>query len=265
MKTLLIIAGSDSGGGAGIQADIKTASAHNVFATTAITALTAQNTLGVSGVVDTPPEFVAQQIRDVITDIGANAVKLGMLSNAKIIEAIHSALFPVPEFLVLDTVMLAKGGTALLKPDAVEALKTLLIPIATIVTPNIPEAEVLAQMSIGNTADMLTAALKIQGLGAKAVLLKGGHLEDDKVTDILLTQKGHESIIHDRIRTKNTHGTGCTLASAIACNLANGLNLNESVKKAADYVHRAIASAPKIGSGHGPLNHFAWGHHKNYV
>jgi hydroxymethylpyrimidine/phosphomethylpyrimidine kinase len=255
MKTLLIIAGSDSGGGAGIQADIKTASAHNVFATTAITALTAQNTLGVSGVVETPSDFVAQQIRDVLSDIGANAVKIGMLSSAAIIEAVHSALFPVPEFLVLDTVMLAKGGAALLKPDAVEALKTLLIPIATIVTPNIPEAEILSGITIKNTDDMLAAAHKILGLGAKAVLVKGGHLPSETVIDILLTQDGHKFISHNRIKTKNTHGTGCTLATAIACNLANGQGLTEAVQNAADYVHNAILTAPKIGSGHGPLNH----------
>lgn len=257
MKTLLIIAGSDSGGGAGIQADIKTADAHKVFATTAITALTAQNTLGVSGVVDTPAEFVAQQIKDVLSDIGADAVKLGMLSSAAIIEAIHSSLFPVPKFLVLDTVMLAKGGAALLKPEAVEALKTLLIPIATIVTPNIPEAEILAGMKIDSEADMRSAAHKIQGLGAKAVLVKGGHLNSEKVTDLLLTSEGEKVITHERIKTKNTHGTGCTLASSIACNLANGLPLVKAVESAADYVHRAIISAPNIGKGHGPLNHFA--------
>ena len=255
MKTLLIIAGSDSGGGAGIQADIKTASAHNVFATTAITALTAQNTLGVSGVVDTPPDFVRQQIRDVLEDIGASAVKIGMLSSAAIIEAVHSALFPVPQHLVLDTVMLAKGGHALLKPDAIEALKTLLVPIASIVTPNIPEAEALAGISIKTPHDMITAGNKILALGAKAVLVKGGHMAGAEVTDMLITQNSQMPIIHKRIDTRNTHGTGCTLASAIASNLANGLELAPAVRKATDYVHNAILTAPRIGSGHGPLNH----------
>ena len=255
MKTLLVIAGSDSGGGAGIQADIKTASAHNIFATTAITALTAQNTVGVTNVIDTPPAFVAEQIKAILTDIGADAVKIGMLSSAGIIEAVHSALFPVPNFLVLDTVMLAKGGAALLKPAAVEALKTLLIPIATIVTPNIPEAEVLSGIDIKNTDDMLKAGKAIISLGAKAVLVKGGHLPGEKVTDILITAHNQQLMTHDYINTKNTHGTGCTLASAIACNLANGLELAASVQKATDYVHRAIKTAPQIGKGHGPLNH----------
>lgn len=256
-KTLLIIAGSDSGGGAGIQADIKTACAHNVFATTAITALTAQNTHGVSGVIDTPPEFVTAQINAVLTDIGADAVKIGMLSSAEIIKAVHLTLTPYPIPLILDTVMLAKGGAALLNPNAVEALKTLLIPIVTIVTPNIPEAEVLAGMPIKTTDDMIKAGIRLQALGARNVLVKGGHLEADMVTDILI-QKDHSpiSILHSRIHTANTHGTGCTLASAIACNLANGQVLQNAVENAINYVHKAIKTAPNIGSGHGPLNHF---------
>lgn len=254
-KTLLIIAGSDSGGGAGIQADIKTASAHGVFATTAITALTAQNTLGVLGVLATEPDFVAAQIKAILSDIGADAVKIGMLSNAAIIKAVHENLLMLRCPIVLDTVMLAKGGAPLLQPDAVNALKTLLLPMAAIVTPNVPEAEVLAGIRISDTASMLEAGKKILELGARAVLVKGGHLEDVKVTDMLVTQGKTLEITHDRINTKNTHGTGCTLASAIASNLAKGADLAEAVTKATDYVHRAIASAPKIGGGHGPLNH----------
>ena len=252
---ILIIAGSDSGGGAGIQGDIKTACAHKVFATTAITSLTSQNTQGVDGIFDVPPEFVAKQINAVLSDIGTDVIKIGMLSSEPIITAIALSLTPYPFPLVLDTVMLAKGGAALLKPDAVEALKTKLIPLATIVTPNIPEAEVLAGMKINSVDDMVEAGLRILDFGAKAVLVKGGHMEGDEITDVLLTTNNQQLMTSARIQSKNTHGTGCALATAIGCNLALGFDLKQAVEKARAYVFEAIKTAPQIGRGHGPLNH----------
>lgn len=250
-KRLLIIAGSDSGGGAGIQADIKTAEAHGVFSTTAITALTAQNTLGVDSVSDVSAEFVGAQIEAVLSDIGADAVKLGMLNNADVIEVVAEKLQGLDCPIILDTVMVSTSGHKLLADDAIQALKTKLMPLATIITPNIPEAEVLADMKIETVDDMLKAGEKIDG----DILLKGGHLESDELTDILFYQGEIHKFTSAKIQTKNTHGTGCTLASAIACNLANGLGMIEAVEKAREYVFEAIKNAPNIGQGNGPLNH----------
>ena len=254
---VLIVAGSDSGGGAGIQADLKAVTALGGFAATAITALTAQNTLGVQGVLPVPVEFIRQQIRVVLTDIGADALKTGMLHDSPTIEAVCAELAAhapgVP--LVADPVMVAKGGHRLLQPDAVETLKRRLLPLATLITPNLPEAEVLSGMTIRDEADMHHAAEALLTLGVPAVLLKGGHLEGALVVDLLATEAGIHRFESPRIQTRHTHGTGCTLASAIAAGLAQGMALHDAVARARAYVRAAIAAAPGIGQGHGPLDH----------
>tara|TARA_R110001592_G_scaffold240208_1_gene500230 strand:- start:4023 stop:4838 length:816 start_codon:yes stop_codon:yes gene_type:complete len=254
---VLIIAGSDSGGGAGIQADIKTVSALGGYAMTAITALTAQNTLGVTGIQAVPADFVAQQIRTVMEDLGADCIKIGMLHRAEVVLAVADALAEtaagVP--VVLDTVMIAKGGHALLDDDAVDALKTRLLPGAALVTPNLPEAEVLTGLPVRTVEDMMDAGEDILALGAKAVLMKGGHLDGDTVTDLLVTADDCLGWEGPRIDTPHTHGTGCTLASACAAGIAQGLDLIDAVARAHAYVVEAIRTAPGLGRGHGPLNH----------
>jgi hydroxymethylpyrimidine/phosphomethylpyrimidine kinase len=254
---VLIVAGSDSGGGAGIQADIKTVTMHNGFAATAITALTAQNTEGVFGVLPIPPEFIRRQIEVVLDDIGADAVKTGMLHDAAVIETVAAILQQrasgIP--LVVDPVMVAKGGARLIDPDAIEALKRLLIARATVLTPNLPEAETLCGTTIGDVAAMRSAGAKLLGLGCRAVLVKGGHLAGDTVSDVLVTAAGIRVWESPRIDTRHTHGTGCTLASAIAVSLAQGLDVESAVDRARAYVQRAIATAPGFGRGHGPLDH----------
>ena len=250
MNKLLIIAGSDSGGGAGIQADIKTAQAHGVFATTAITALTAQNTRGVQGVLATPAYFVRAQIESVLSDIGADAVKTGMLANAEIINTVAGFNFTAP--LIVDPVMVSTSGDKLLEDAAIAALKKL-IGKAGLVTPNIPEAEILAGMKIENEADMLAAAKRID---CKAVLIKGGHMAGERLVNLLVTKTAQHSFAYPRINTQSTHGTGCTLATAIACEIAKGAVLDAAVKTAGDYVHNAILSAPDIGGGNSkPIRH----------
>jgi hydroxymethylpyrimidine/phosphomethylpyrimidine kinase len=261
MKTALTIAGSDSGGGAGIQADLKTFAAHGVFGTSAVTALTAQNTLGVQGVFEIPADFVGRQIDSIARDIGADAVKIGMISNAGIIEVVTAkiaeySLLP----LVLDPVMVAKGGDSLLRDDAKEALIRILLPAATIVTPNLPEAEVLCGFAISGIDDMHRAARAILALGPKAVVVKGGHLADrHESVDVFFDGKDFLEFTAVRVKSKNTHGTGCTFSSAIAASLALGLPLREAVKSAKDYVSRIIAASVDlgIGHGHGPMNHMA--------
>jgi len=254
---VLIIAGSDSGGGAGIQADLKAVTALGGFAATAITALTAQNTLGVHGVMPVPVDFIRQQIRVVLQDIGADALKTGMLHDGPTIEAVcdeiaaHAPNVP----LVADPVMVAKGGHRLLQSDAVEMLKRRLLPLATLITPNLPEAEVLTGLEIRDEAAMRHAAEMLLTLGVPAVLLKGGHLPGDRVVDLLATEDGIERFESPRIETPHTHGTGCTLASAIAAGLAQGMALRDAVARARAYVRAAIAAAPGIGQGHGPLDH----------
>jgi hydroxymethylpyrimidine/phosphomethylpyrimidine kinase len=254
---VLIVAGSDSGGGAGIQADIKTVTMLDGYAATAITALTAQNTEGVFGVLPIPPEFIRRQIEVVLDDIGADAIKTGMLHDAAVIETVAAVLqqraSAVP--LVVDPVMVAKGGARLIDPDAVEALKRLLIARATVLTPNLPEAETLCGETIGDIAAMRSAGEKLLGLGCRAVLVKGGHLAGDLVSDVLVTAAGIGVWESPRIDTRHTHGTGCTLASAIAAGLAQGLDIEHAVDRARGYVQRAIASAPGLGRGHGPLDH----------
>lgn len=253
---VLIIAGSDSGGGAGIQGDIKTVTCLGGYAATAITALTAQNTTGVYGIYDVPLDFIAQQVNLVLSDIGADAIKTGMLSNAGVIEVVADSLAAYRKIpLVLDPVMFAKGGAPLLQEDALETLKKRLIPMATVVTPNIPEAEFLAAMSIQNVSDMSCAAEKILSLGSTAVLIKGGHLEGEKVQDLLVTNDDETLFEHARIASNNTHGTGCTLASAIATGLAQKFTLPNAIERAREYVKKAIENAPQIGAGHGPLAH----------
>ncbi|NKB56885.1 MAG: bifunctional hydroxymethylpyrimidine kinase/phosphomethylpyrimidine kinase [Alphaproteobacteria bacterium] len=252
---VLIVAGSDSGGGAGIQADIKTVTALGGYAMTAVTALTAQNTQGVFGVVGIDPNFIVQQMRLVLDDIGADAVKTGMLHNAEVIEAVCSVLEEYGLPLIADPVMFAKGGHALLEPEAMTALRERLIPLAQLLTPNLPEAESLIDGTIRAAEDMPEAAKAIAALGAEAVLLKGGHLEGDALTDILHTESGQQRWDDERIATTHTHGTGCTLASAIATGVAQGMALPEAVDRARSYVREAILSAPGFGKGHGPLGH----------
>ncbi|WP_296383689.1 bifunctional hydroxymethylpyrimidine kinase/phosphomethylpyrimidine kinase [Reyranella sp.] len=254
---VLIVAGSDSGGGAGIQADIKAVTAMGGFAATAITALTAQNTQGVHGVVPVEPAFIAQQIEVVLTDIGADALKTGMLHSAEVIDAVVAALkkHAPGAPLVVDPVMVAKGGHRLLLNEAETALRDRLLPMAALLTPNLPEAEVLAGFPVRVEADMKRAADKLLALGAKAVLMKGGHLEGDRVIDLLVHDGKVERFEEARIQSRSTHGTGCTLASAIAAGLAQKMSLRDAVTRARAYVREAIASAPGYGRGHGPLNH----------
>lgn len=254
---LLIVAGSDSGGGAGIQADIKAATALGAYAMTAIAALTAQNTRGVFGVIGVDPAFVALQMKLVLEDIGADAVKIGMLGSAEVIETVaatYQDLCPdVP--LVVDPVMVAKGGHSLLAADAENALRARLLPLAEVVTPNIPEAEALTGMKINDFADMRRAAEILLGFGPKAVLLKGGHMDGPILRDLLLWRDGERIYEGPRIETAHTHGTGCTLASATASGIACGMALPDAAARARAYVLEAIRTAPGLGHGHGPLNH----------
>ncbi len=252
---VLVVAGSDSGGGAGIQADIRTITALGGYAMTAVTALTAQDTRGVHGVLPVPPGFVAQQMRVVLDDLGADAVKTGMLGDAARIEAVAEVLAARPARLplVLDPVMVAKGGTALLAEAALAALTRDLLPLATLLTPNAPEAAALAGLPVQSTADMQRAADRLRRLGVPAVLLKGGHLPGAEVADLLATGQGETWLRAPRIATRHTHGTGCTLASAIAAGLAQAMALEAAVRRAHAYVQAAITAAPGFGAGHGPL------------
>jgi hydroxymethylpyrimidine/phosphomethylpyrimidine kinase len=257
MHTALTIAGSDSGGGAGIQADLKTFAAHGVFGTSAVTAVTAQNTLGVTAWEALSADLVIAQIEAVVGDMGADAVKTGMLANAAIVEAVAATIrgLDLPQ-VVVDPVMIAKGGDRLLEEAAILAIRTELLPCARIVTPNIPEAEVLAGMSIGSLDDMREAGRRILQLGPGVVLVKGGHREGDEVIDMVCSADGAYELRARRLLTRHTHGTGCTLASAIAANLARGLAIGDAIERARAYLLGAIEHAPGIGKGHGPLNHF---------
>ena len=260
---VLVIAGSDSGGGAGIQGDIKTVTMLGGYAATAITALTAQNTLGVLAIHAVPASFIVQQIEVVLSDIGADAIKTGMLQSGAVVRCIAGALEAWPAIpLIVDPVMAAKGGAALLQSEAVEGLLSLLIPRAALVTPNIPEAELLLDsmgyaMKLHTQEDMEKAALRLLETGCQAVLMKGGHLEGEKVTDILVARNSASCIRYSsaRLATPHTHGTGCTLASAIATGIAQRMTLEEAVRRAHHYVHEAIRAAPGLGQGHGPLGH----------
>jgi hydroxymethylpyrimidine/phosphomethylpyrimidine kinase len=255
---VLIVAGSDSGGGAGIQADVKAVTVLGGYAATAITALTAQNTLGVHGIVPVEPDFVALQMQVVLSDIGADAIKIGMLASAKIVERVAAtcrSLAPMVP-IVLDPVLIAKGGASLLEPSAQRALVTELLPMAALITPNAPEAAALTGVKVEREADLERAAERLLLLGASAVLVKGGHLPGETVVDVLRTADGALVRFESpRLQTRSTHGTGCTLASAIAAGIAEGLTLTDAVERARAYVFEAIRSAPGLGSGHGPLNH----------
>jgi hydroxymethylpyrimidine/phosphomethylpyrimidine kinase len=252
----LTIAGSDSGGGAGIQADLKTFSAYRVFGMSVITAVTAQNSVGVQGVENLPPSFVAQQLRSVLEDFGVDAAKCGMLSVAPIIEAVAGVLGEHPiDKLVVDPVMVAKSGDALLQPDAVEALIRRILPLALVVTPNLPEAEVLSGITVSSRDEMEEAARRIGKLGARHVLVKGGHLKGDAV-DILWNGREMTAFQVPRIESSNTHGTGCTLSAAIAAGLAKGRPLGEAVREAKAYVTKAIREGFALGRGVGQLRHF---------
>ncbi|MDP6453126.1 MAG: bifunctional hydroxymethylpyrimidine kinase/phosphomethylpyrimidine kinase [SAR202 cluster bacterium] len=253
----MTIAGSDSGGGAGIQADLKSFAALGVYGTSAITAITAQNTLGVTDVLELSTSLIESQIDAIVSDIGTDAVKTGMLSSSEIIQTVadkirQHRLTPV----VVDPVMVAKGGDRLLQEQAVDALRNILVPLATVVTPNAPEAEVLTGMTIVNVDDAKIAArMLVDEIGASCAVVKGGHLEGP-ATDVLYDGSEFTLFSQERIPTKNTHGTGCTFASATAAGLAKGLSTQEAVSEAKAYVTAAIQSSIEIGSGHGPLNHF---------
>ena len=254
---VLIIAGSDSSAGAGIQADLKTAQAFGCYAQTAITAVTAQNTRGVRAVHLIPPEIVAAQIEACLSDIGADAIKIGMLGSAKVVKAVAAVLEKrarkIP--IVLDPVMVSTSGHSLLARNAVAAMMKELIPLATLITPNIPEAKALAHLKSTKRNDAEAAARKLIAMGAGAALIKGGHATRATIDDVMVWKGGVEVYAFPRIRTKHTHGTGCTLSTAIACGLAQGLSLPLAVGRAREYVQHAIETAPGLGKGHGPLNH----------
>jgi hydroxymethylpyrimidine/phosphomethylpyrimidine kinase len=253
---VLIIAGSDSGGGAGIQADIKTVTALGGYAATAITAITVQNTLGVTGVHAIPLDIIEAQARAVLDDIGADALKTGMLGDIATVERVAAILDSAPGVAaVIDPVMVAKGGASLLAARAVEAVRELMIPRAALLTPNAPEAEALTGLPVLTTDDLRRAGEILLGWGAKAVLMKGGHIAGERLTDLLITPQGETAFEGERIDTRHTHGTGCTLASACAVGLAQGLPLTQAVARAWNYVHEAMLRAPGFGAGHGPLDH----------
>ncbi|HVJ92530.1 MAG TPA: bifunctional hydroxymethylpyrimidine kinase/phosphomethylpyrimidine kinase [Labilithrix sp.] len=255
---VLVIAGSDSGGGAGIQADIKTITALGGYAATAITAITVQNTLGVTGVMPVPVDVIEAQGRAVLDDIGADAIKTGMLGDVATVEVVakmidHGRRLPA----VIDPVMIAKGGAPLLPPRAVDAVTSLLVPRAELLTPNAPEAAALTGLAAETTDDLRRAGEKLLAMGAKAVLMKGGHVAGARVVDVLMTASGEVTFDNERIETRHTHGTGCTLASACATGLAQGLSMHQAVERARTYVRQAMLDAPGFGAGHGPLDH-AW-------
>jgi hydroxymethylpyrimidine/phosphomethylpyrimidine kinase len=256
MKKVLTIAGSDSSGGAGIQADLKAFSAHGVFGMSVITAVTAQNTQGVFAVQDIDVAVIDKQIEAIFDDIAVDAVKIGMVSRTETIKAIANGLKKYnAQNIVVDPVMISKSGYYLLQPEAVEALISYLLPLASVVTPNIPEAEEISGLRIHSLKDMEEAAKFIHQLGPKYVLLKGGHREDD-ATDILFDGESYQHLSTPRIATQNTHGTGCTLSAAIAANLATGYSAQEAVSRGKEYIHTAIEHSFSIGKGVGPVHHF---------
>lgn len=257
MHTALTIAGSDSGGGAGIQADLKTFAAFGVYGTSAITAITAQNTRGVTAWEAVSVPLVVAQIDAVVSDIGADAVKTGMLANAAIVSAVAETIRRLGlRRLVVDPVMIAKGGDRLLEESAIEAIRRDLLPLAEVVTPNIPEAQELSAIPIATLDDMRAAGRRILSLGPRVVLVKGGHLGGAESIDVAISADGEHVFRSPRIESAHTHGTGCTLASAIAACLAQGLSVDASIGAAKAYLDGAIAHAPGIGGGHGPLGHF---------
>ena len=252
---VLIIAGSDSGGGAGIQADIKTVTALGGYAATAITAITVQNTRGVSAAYPLPTDLIAAQARAVLEDIGADVIKTGMLGDVEVVERVARLLDDAALPVVIDPVMIAKGGARLLADDALSPLLSLLVPRAALLTPNAPEAEALTGIAVQSPDDLRRAGEALLAAGAGAVLMKGGHLPGPCVVDLLITPYGETAFEGERIDTRHTHGTGCTLASACAVGLAQGLSLEAAAARAWDYVHQAILQAPGLGAGNGPLDH----------
>ncbi|RUL52220.1 MULTISPECIES: bifunctional hydroxymethylpyrimidine kinase/phosphomethylpyrimidine kinase [Lysinibacillus] len=264
MDVVMTIAGSDSGGGAGIQADLKTFQELKAFGTSVITALTAQNTMGVDGIFPTTPDFVAQQMNSVFQDFDVKALKTGMLFSAEIIETVAAILKEQDFQIVIDPVMIAKGGASLLQQEAVVALNTKLLPLATVLTPNIPEAEVISGVAIRKEEDIEIAAKIILEKGVQCVVMKGGHLEDlQQATDTVFFSDGTSFKMQSkRIQTKHTHGTGCTFSAAITAFLGKGYSLQEAIIAAKHFVQRAIAHPLNLGHGHGPTNHFAYQEHK---
>jgi len=260
MRRVLTIAGSDSGAGAGIQADLKTFAAHRVYGTTAATAITAQNTQGVSRILALPADLVSAQIEAVMSDIGTDAAKTGMLPDAAVVEGVSAAVeaLEIP-LLVVDPVMIAKSGDQLIDGDAVDVIKAELLRQAFLVTPNIPEAEVLAGMEIRADADRWRAAERILALGASAVIIKGGHLPTPEIRDLLLDRNGFEEFTAERVSGRSTHGTGCTFSAALAAHLAHGRTLRDAIPLTQAYVAGAIRNSPGLGGGHGPMDHF-WRH-----
>lgn len=256
MPRALAIAGSDSGGGAGIQADLKTFSAFGTYGMSVITALTAQNTLGVQGVYPVPPDFVALQFRSVVDDLGVDALKTGMLGDAAMVERVAGLLADaVIERVVVDPVMIAKGGAALLADDAIDALKRLLLPRAMLLTPNLPEAAALVGATLDSEAQIREAARALHALGPRYVVMKGGHRAGDELIDLLYDGNDFSEIRSSRIDTAHTHGTGCTFAAALTALLARGAAIEDCFRQAHAYVRRAIVAHPGLGHGHGPLNH----------
>lgn len=255
MQVALTVAGSDSGGGAGIQADLKTFQELGVFGTSVITSLTAQNTLGVQGVLPIEPSFIELQFQSVVSDLKPSAMKTGMLYSPEIVSLISRLIIDTKICYVCDPVMVAKGGQRLLMEDSIEAVKRTLMPVVSLATPNIPEAEILAGMSIVSVDDMVLAGKKIQALGAKNVLVKGGHLNKKGAPDVLISEEGIFQYSTETIETKNTHGTGCTYSAAITAELAKGTELFEAVKIGKAFVHQAILHDIHLGGGHGPTNH----------
>ncbi|WP_374516031.1 bifunctional hydroxymethylpyrimidine kinase/phosphomethylpyrimidine kinase [Brevundimonas sp.] len=252
---VLIIAGSDSGGGAGIQADIKAVTAMGGYAATAITAITVQNTLGVHDVYPLPLDLIEAQARAVLDDIGADAIKTGMLGSVEVVERVAAILDTASVPAVVDPVMIAKGGHPLLAEAAVAAVRTLMVPRAALLTPNAPEAEALTGLTVADLDGQRRAGEALLAVGARAVLMKGGHIAGETVVDLLLTPSGETLLEGERVDTRHTHGTGCTLASACAAGLAKGLPLEVAVADAWAYVAEAIRRAPGLGGGHGPLDH----------
>ncbi len=255
---VLVVAGSDSSGGAGIQADIKTVTCLGGFAMTAVTAVTVQNTLGVTAVHAVPTEVVVAQMRACIDDIGVDVVKIGMLGDAGLIEAVAGVLRALDCPIVLDPVMVATSGDRLLGDDALWALVEHLVPLATVITPNVPELIELTETEIEDAADMLLAAQELLERGPRAVLAKGGHLTGARLTDWLVWRGGQRGFSEDRIETRDTHGTGCTLASAVAVSLAQGLVLEDAVVRARGFVRQGLMTAPGLGSGHGPMGFYPY-------
>lgn len=255
----LTIAGSDSGGGAGIQADLKAFQELDVFGMSAITAVTAQNTFGVHGVYPLSVEAVIKQIEAIGTDLGTDAVKTGMLFNSEIIRAVSNCIKKFKwKNIIVDPVMIAKGGASLLQDEAVDALKEYLLPLAMVITPNIPEAEVLTGMKVRTLDDRLEAARRLHNLGAKHVVMKGGHAEEEELVDILYDGVEFTYFRGKRMETKNTHGTGCTFAAAVTAELAKGKSVKDSVETAKQFIQAAIEDDLEIGGGHGPTNHWAY-------